>query len=226
MPFQLAEAVPWGRSFDEYVAMFALSQRDLESRILGCGDGPASFNAELSARGGRVVSVDPLYQCSAAAIRHRIREVTPIVIDQLRKNLDGFVWHHFGSVEAVESARLRAMTAFLDDYARPDRSARYVAGTLPALPFAAGAFDLALCSNFLFLYSEHFPLEFHRASMRELVRLAPEVRVFPLVELSGARSRHLDAVIDALQGDGCTVAIRDAGYEFQRGATQMLTLHR
>ena len=35
----------------------------------GCADGPASFNAELSGRGGRVVSCDPLYRFDAAQIR-------------------------------------------------------------------------------------------------------------------------------------------------------------
>jgi hypothetical protein len=224
MPFQLAEAVPWGRSFDEYVAMFGLSPHDLEARILGCGDGPASFNAELTKRGGRVVSIDPLYECRAGAIADRIREVTPVVLGQLRQNLDAFVWHHFDSVEAVAAARHESMTAFLEDYGGPDRGDRYVAGGLPSLPFASGRFDLALCSHFLFLYSEHFPLEFHLASLRELVRLAPDVRVFPLVELGGQRSRHVDAAIDALRADGLTVTGHRVEYEFQRGGNEMLVI--
>ena len=41
--FTLEQVVPWGRSFDEYCNMFALSSDDLALRILGCGDGPASF---------------------------------------------------------------------------------------------------------------------------------------------------------------------------------------
>ncbi len=60
MAFHLDQVVPWERSFDEYVAMFALETQNFGRRILGCGDGPASFNAELSPRGGAVVSVDPL----------------------------------------------------------------------------------------------------------------------------------------------------------------------
>ena len=60
--FTLSSVVPWGRSFDEYVRMFALAESDLESRILGCGDGPASFNVEATRRGATVVSCDPLYQ--------------------------------------------------------------------------------------------------------------------------------------------------------------------
>ena len=46
MSFHLRDVVPWGRSYDEYVRMFALSEADLASKMLGCADGPASFNVE------------------------------------------------------------------------------------------------------------------------------------------------------------------------------------
>lgn len=61
MGVTLNEIVPWGRSFSEYQKMFDLTDSDLEERILGCADGPASFNAGLTAQVGTVVSVDPLY---------------------------------------------------------------------------------------------------------------------------------------------------------------------
>ena len=48
--FTLDEVVPWGRSFDEYRLMFALSDMDLELRILGCADGPVSLNAVATRR--------------------------------------------------------------------------------------------------------------------------------------------------------------------------------
>jgi hypothetical protein len=44
--FTLDQIVPWGRSFEEYRRMFAPSDADLRLRVLGCADGPASFNAE------------------------------------------------------------------------------------------------------------------------------------------------------------------------------------
>ena len=72
MGFTLEHVVPWGRSFDEYIAMFDLSDADLLRRILGCGDGPASFNALLTRQGGGVLSVDPLYRLSTQDIRKRI----------------------------------------------------------------------------------------------------------------------------------------------------------
>ncbi len=72
--FQLERVVPWGRSYDEYVRMFAITDADLRGTILGCGDGPAAFNAEATARGAHVLSVDPIYRCSAGVIRQRIAE--------------------------------------------------------------------------------------------------------------------------------------------------------
>ena len=55
MAFTLETVVPWGRSFDEYRRMFALTDSEIGQRILGCADGPASFNAELTAAGGTVI---------------------------------------------------------------------------------------------------------------------------------------------------------------------------
>jgi hypothetical protein len=42
--FKLNEVIPWGRSFEEWRRMFFLTRKDRAGRILGCGDGPASFN--------------------------------------------------------------------------------------------------------------------------------------------------------------------------------------
>ena len=53
MAFILDKVVPWGRSFDEYISMFSLSQQDLKKNFLGCRDGPANFNSVLTNRGGR-----------------------------------------------------------------------------------------------------------------------------------------------------------------------------
>jgi hypothetical protein len=61
---KLSEVIPWGRSFDEYRLMFGLSERDLAGRILGCGDGPACFNAEATDKGYTVISCDPIYAFS------------------------------------------------------------------------------------------------------------------------------------------------------------------
>lgn len=62
MVLKLDKVVPFGRSFDEYIKMFNLSTHDLQKRILGVGDGPASFNAEGTQLGYDITSIDPIYQ--------------------------------------------------------------------------------------------------------------------------------------------------------------------
>lgn len=84
----LDKVVPWGRSFDEYVSMFNLTEVDLDLRILGCGDRSAAFNSALTERGGRIVSVDPVYAFTTRQIRNRISETYGAVMQQLSENKD------------------------------------------------------------------------------------------------------------------------------------------
>src|SRR5258705_8503953 len=75
MAVKLDRVVPWGRSFDEYMRMFALSEEDVQRSILDCAAGPSSFNAEMLASGRRVISCDPIYEFSAEQIRARVAAV-------------------------------------------------------------------------------------------------------------------------------------------------------
>jgi hypothetical protein len=222
MSFRLNDVVPWGRSYDEYAAMFALSGADLAGKLLGCGDGPAAFNAVFAGRGGHVVSVDPLYRFTKAEIALRIDETYPVMAAQTRANAQEFVWKHVADVEALTALRRDAMDIFLADYDAGKAEGRYVEGALPVMPFANHTFDLALCSHFLFLYSAHFDLAFHVASIRELCRVAREVRIFPLLELGTVRARHLDPVFAQLADLGYAATIERVDYEFQRGGDEML----
>jgi hypothetical protein len=92
MAFKYREVVPWGRNYDEYIRMFDLSENELKLKILGCGDGPASFNYECNKRGGNVVSIDPVYNLTKAEIQERITETYHDVLNQTEKkkiNSDG-----------------------------------------------------------------------------------------------------------------------------------------
>lgn len=222
MAFRLEDIVPWGRSFDEYAAMFALGPGDLAKRILGCGDGPAAFNATLTGRGGSVVSADPVYGFPAADIAKRLDDVFDVVLEQTRQNREEFVWTHIRSVEELGRIRMQAMRCFLEDFEGGKREGRYLPAELPVLPFDDARFDLALVSHLLFLYSAHLDLDFHVNSLRELCRVSSEVRVFPLLELGAVRSRHLEEVVTRLASEGYTVEIERVGYEFQRGGDEML----
>ena len=220
----LADIVPWGRSLDEYRLMFALSEEDMRGRILGCGDGPASFNSELTARGGTAVSADPLYAFPAEAIAQRVHETYGTIVGQVRQNAQRYAWDYFANPDALGRARLAAMERFLADYDAGRAAGRYRAQSLPQLDFAGGAFDLALCSHLLFLYSEQLALEFHIAALAELLRVAREVRVFPLLGLDCRVSPHLAPASAALAGRGFLVEQVAVPYEFQRGGDHMLRL--
>ena len=218
--------VPWGRSYDEYCRMFALTADDLQSNILGCGDGPAGFNADATRRGARVVSSDPLYRFSTAEIHERISQTYDEIIEQARRNAHDFVWDDIASVDDLGRVRLAAMNVFLEDFERGKAEGRYVDAELPSLPFADGSFDLALCSHFLFLYTAQLGEALHRASIRELCRVAHEVRIFPLVELGGTRSPFVEPIVSALRADAFAADISVVPYEFRRGANEMLRVRR
>jgi hypothetical protein len=220
--FTLDQVVPWGRSFDEYWRMFALSEDDLRSRILGCADGPASFNAEALLAGHRVVSCDPLYRYNADQIRERVQATSEVILEQTRRNVDQFVWTTIRSIDELRAVRMSSMELFLADFETGKREGRYLDATLPNLPFAAGAFDLALCSHFLFLYSEQFSEDFHLAALHDMCRVAKEVRVFPLLALDGERSSYVDALQKRLGAEGYAISIDEVPYEFQRGGNQMM----
>lgn len=226
MTFTLHDVAPWGRSLDEYNAMFDLGDAERRMSILGVADGPASFNAEGTAAGMRIVSVDPLYAFRHEQISQRIDESTVLIGDQTRLHADEFVWQQFTGVEDLLAARRTAMQQFLDDYDEGVAQGRYVTGSADALPFPDGSYDLALCSHFLFLYSGQHDLAFHLKSIRELTRVAEEVRIFPLLELGAVESRHLRAVLMALERMGLRAERRAVAYEFQRGANEMLVISR
>ncbi|MFT3829228.1 MAG: hypothetical protein QM691_05915 [Opitutaceae bacterium] len=225
MPFTLEQIVPWGRTFDEYRRMFALTEPDLACRIIGCGDGPASFNAEATKRGVRVVSVDPIYAFRGEELAQRFETVRAEVLRQTELNRHEFVWTHFRTVEELGAERGRAMAGFLADFEAGKREGRYVIGELPQLPLADDAAELALVSHLLFLYSRQLDLNFHRRSLAELLRVAPEVRVFPLQQLGATPSPHLMPLVAEFSRLH-RVEVLPVEYEFQRGSDCMLRIRR
>ena len=93
---------------------------------------------------------------------------------------------------------------------------------MPRLDFRDRQFQLALCSHFLFLYSEHLSFEFHLESIRELCRIAEEVRIFPLLNLAQARSPYIDEICSTLAKEGISSEIIQVPYELQRGGNQAI----
>jgi len=224
--FTLDQVVPWGRSFDEYRLMFALTDAELGLRIIGCGDGPASFNAEATRRGTRVVSCDPIYRYDVGQIRSRIESAYSQILEQTRQNLDDFVWTSIRSVDELGAVRMAAMNDFLADYAAGKAQGRYIDAELPNLPFRDLSFDLALCSHFLFLYTTQLGEAFHESAIREMCRVASEVRIFPLLALGTTLSPLVDRMVVSFGRHGFRVAIETVPYEFRRGGNEMMRIRR
>jgi ubiquinone/menaquinone biosynthesis C-methylase UbiE len=212
-----------GRMFTEYRRLFDLSLADLQcGPVLDCGGGSSSFTATAAAMGADVRAVDPAYEQSIDALATDCEAALERTRDQLADLESDFVWSFYGDVDTrcrfLEAAHQR----FLADYAtNPDR---YVADGLPALPFDDDSFALALCANLLFLYDDRLDRAFHEASLRELARVAEEVRVFPLHSLENTRSDLVTPVADSLLDDGYVVETRSVPYEFQPGANEMLVV--
>jgi hypothetical protein len=226
MSVTLDHVVPWGRSLDEYRRLFALSDADLGLRILGCGDGPASFNCEMSVLGHAVVSCDPIYVFSKGQIEQRVRETYDAIISQVKQNPQNYVWDYFQDADALGRHRLATMKRFLEDFDAGKAAQRYCSAALPTLPFADRQFDLALCSHLLFLYSGQLSFAFQQASIQELCRVAKEVRIFPLLALDCKISPYVEAIQSYFIAADFAVEIAAVPYEFQRGGDRMVRIYR
>jgi transposase len=101
--------------------MVSLTQADLQLRIVDCAAGPASFDAELSAEGHRVISCDPLFSLSPDEIRSRIDAAYDTVVTNGRTAADEFVWREFTAPEHLGEARMAAMRRFLAEISRRGR---------------------------------------------------------------------------------------------------------
>lgn len=225
MAFKLDSVVPWGRNLEEYKLMFRLDDRDMTKKIAGFGDGPACFNCEMTNAGGNVVSFDPIYQFSKEEIEERIEEVRITVMQQMRGNMDNYVWTHIKDLVELEHIRMLAMKKFLSDYKQGKKEGRYVFHELPArLPYESESFDIGLSSHFLLMYTS-LGYDFHIQSITEMLRVCKEIRIFPIVDLDANKTDLIKDVIDYFQKD-YNATIVTTEYEFQKGDNKLLIIRK
>ena len=224
MTIKLEKVVPVGRSLDEYVRMFSLTENDVKKLILTVADGPASFNAEGSKMGYKITSVDPLYVFSSEQIQERFDEVIDNIIEQVEKTSNNWVWNYHKSPKELKKNREIVINLFCQDYEQGKRENRYQIGELPHLKYKDNEYELGLISHFLFLYSDHFDQQFHLDSINEMLRVCPEVRIFPLLTLQQETSPYLDFIVRSLEEKGYNCVIEQVSYELQRKGNQMLRI--
>lgn len=223
-PAEPEEIIPWGRSFKEYCRMFNLEIEALPDSILDCGAGPSNFCSVANSRGSRVVAVDPLYRFPPDEIEKRFQQVVPNILNMMKENADQFLFDRFETPEDVIKGRQNSMERFLDDYAERDAEERYRASSVEDLEFDDGEFRLALSSHFLFLYDRQLSTDFHEQVIREVLRVAEELRIFPLRNFRAEISSHVQPVAETLTTEGYEIEVHEVDYEFQKGANQMLLI--
>ncbi|HWC36557.1 MAG TPA: methyltransferase domain-containing protein [Mycobacteriales bacterium] len=214
------------RSFDEYVAMFALTEADLSRSILDCPGGAASFAAEASSRGASVVAVDPVYAAPPTWLAEHALDEAVRGNRHTGSSIESFVWTFFADITDHLSRRTQSARVFGEDLLTNPTT--YVAASLPRLPFRDASFDLVLSSHLLFMYADRLNEYFHVAAACEMARVARrEVRIFPLISDSGTDTRELlNAVRGAVAALGYTTLIAPSPYEFQKGGDEMLLIRR
>jgi hypothetical protein len=203
--------------------MFGLAPADLTAGpVLDCPGGAGPFGAEVRARGGEAVSADPAYALGPEALVGRVRAGMDRAFRYLDENREHYRWTFFRDPEDLRARREAALARFAEDYRGAD--ARYVPAALPRLPFAARRFRLALCGYLLFAYPDDLDEAAHLAALRELLRVAGEVRVYPLIDTAYRRYEGLDALRRELAREGAESEVRRVDYELQRGGDEMLVV--
>lgn len=225
MAFNLENVVPWGRNFNEYKLMFQLNESDVSKNIAGFGDGPSCFNYEATQQGYSVTSFDPIYQFSKDELKKRIDDVRITVMQQMRENINNYVWTNIKNLEELENIRMSAMRSFLSDFEKGKQDGRYIYHELPnRLIYTDDSFDIGLSSHFLLMYTV-LGYEFHIQSMTEMLRVCKEIRIFPIVDLDANKTDLISKVINYFD-KRYDVEIRKTQYEFQKGDNNMLIIRK
>lgn len=215
-----------GRTYWEYMDMFALDERELlNGPVLDCPAGPSSFTAEAGARGHRVTACDMLYNLPARELEAMGNRDMDIIRPQMEESAHLFHWDYYGDQTGHMRNRAAALARFIADYEAGAKNGRYVYAELPRLPFADRSFALVLSSHFLFVYGDRLPPSFHAQSLKEMARVSyGETRVYPLIGHDARPYPDMDVVLKLLELNGVRAETRPTPFEFLKGAKKMLVL--
>jgi hypothetical protein len=221
----LGKLIVTPRPLFDYRNMFLLTDEELlAGPILDCPAGASPFAAQVRARGGRAVSVDPIYG-PRADVEARVAADLAHVHDWLTAGPVGLDWSYLGSADAMLRAFEVSADFFLADYA--EDSPHYVSAGLPKLPFEDGEFTLTLSSHLLFTYPEYVNYDEHVAFLLEMVRVtAGEVRVCPVADPAGVPYPKLQQIRTELAGHGVATELRTAKSAYSKGGDDILVCRR
>lgn len=222
MALQLENFLITGRTFTEYCAFFNLDIHTLRGKkVLDCPSGVSSFIAEAMNKGVDAYGCDPVYH-------HPLSHITTQATETINKIYEDTSWmeghnfHFYGSIENHRHFRESALRTFVQHF----NQERYAGHALPHLPYPDNNFDLLLSSHLLFVYDDRLNLQFHTEAITEMLRIAKEVRIFPLIDFTNSRKNEANnlspyayEIEKRFHAQRCRV-----NFEFQRGGGVMLKI--
>ncbi|MBA4696444.1 MAG: hypothetical protein H2069_03515 [Legionella sp.] len=219
----MMECTLWGYRTDEYLKMFDLTL-DPTKRFLEFACGPSAFNQDLHHHAGEVVSCDGLFEMDKEALNHCVEtsfhEVTAKLALQPTLNLK----EYNDNLETLINMRQKGLQLFFADYPKGKDEGRYLGIDHAKLPFDDFSFDIALSAYHFFVNPNIGDLDSYLNILKELARVAKEVRLFPLVDCRGEPSPLLGPVLLGLQQQNYGIEVKEVPYNLQPNGNAMLRL--
>jgi hypothetical protein len=210
----------WIDDFDDYRQMYDLTTVELSKKILDFSAGTSSFNCEAHRQGMSVVSVDASYQLGLDEMRLQADHCFFHAVEQLRTNSKRLKASSEQAVLKVIAQWQKNLALFLADYATGKQEGRYQPCVLPTLPYEANQFQLALCTNYFF--NQSMPRETILLTLKELARVAEEVRIFPLLDSEGNMPAELGPLMLYFQQNHFGVEVRAVSHRALKNGNAML----
>jgi Methyltransferase domain len=210
----------WIYDFSDYQQMYDLTESDLSKAIFDFSAGIASFNAEATRRGMQVISADSSYDLSPEKMKIYAQHFLQDMVSQLKEYPNRL--RDKSDMTRVIDLWKKTEETFLQDYAVNQAQHRYCKIQLPKMPYKTHQFDLVLCTDFIFhhlLSSEDIAF-----IVKELCRVATEVRIFPLLDNQGKTSEELGPLMLMLQQKNYGVEVREVPYKTLKGGNAMLRI--
>ena len=233
----------WGYDRADCRAMFNLSEEDMASKILEYGCGPNILNLQQkkaiqeisnfshktdeetnSFEDHVVISCDPLFVLDKDTLSSKVRLIFADVIESIKKNQIPFDFNSSEGLDALVAERLQGIHQFFEDYDLGKMQNRYLGVTDYHLPFSDFYFDFALSAHYLFADLQGQTVDYHLEVIRELARVAKEVRLFPLIDSNGDTSQLLGPVLLGLQQENYGVEVKEVNFHLHKAGNAMLRI--
>lgn len=198
----------------DYQNFFALTEMDLNKRMVEFFSGYNSFNQGMQQRQlHQIISCDPSY----ATPQEELQDQAKLLENGLQQNFNQktypFSFRTFPNFEVMLQHHQKVSHDFFADYLQGTKEGRYLNCTLEQHHFANKNFELVLL-HYLFAKAE-LSLEHLFAHVEAALQLAAEVRIFPLLDANAQHSALLAPLCLLLQQRGFGVELKKVDFEWQ-----------